>query len=303
MPFPSPSLTVPALSPYQFSYRGVAFGGLERGMPYQLKSLKGVDMAPVTSGDQQRALDQGELVGVDLSAGRDIEIDLIVQSDGVSIDHARQELGGALGVAGTTEEPLYLQLPSGAYACMCRPRKYNFPIDVNMFVARGIEVPALLHATDPRWYAVPTKTATIGSPSTPGGLVFPAPFPWRFSGDVPEVLSVYNNGKFEMRPVFIVTGPCRNPVIQNLSLAGAPWLGFNITLNTGDTLTINTDFETVLYTPNGGSGESKRNARMEGSTWFNLPAASLSEIIFTTSDGRHVAGTLTCQSADAYMVL
>lgn len=301
---PSPSLTPPALANYQMSFRGLTFGGVVPGSAYQLQGLKGIDMPPVMSGDVQRALDQGEMMGLDLSAGRDIEITLVINPDGTSLDHARQALAGVLAVAGNTEEPLYLQLPSGVFACMARPRKYAAPVDITTVLAKGCVSNALLHATDPRWYAMPTKTATVGLPEPLGGVSFPISFDVSFGGgSTGGLLTVENNGTFECRPIFTITGPCTNPVISNLSIPGAPSLGFNITLGSGDTLVVETDYQSILYTPAGASGgASRRGSLMTGSTWWNLNPGP-SQIEFTTSDGTQVSGTLTVVSADSFMGL
>jgi hypothetical protein len=301
---PSPSLTPPALADYQMSFRGLTFGGVVPGSAYQLQGLKGIDMPPVMSGDVQRALDQGEFAGLDLSGGRDVEVTLVINPDGTSLDHARQALAGVLAVGGNTEEPLYLQLPSGVFACMARPRKYAAPVDITTVLANGCVSNALLHATDPRWYAMPTKTATVGLPEPLGGVSFPISFDLSFGGgSTGGLLTVENNGTFECRPIFTITGPCTNPVISNLSIPGAPSLGFNITLGSGDTLVVETDYQSILYTPAGASGgASRRGSLMTGSTWWNLSPGS-STIEFTTSDGTQVSGTLTVVSADSFMGL
>lgn len=304
MPFPSPSLTAPTLSTWQMSYKELTFGGIVQKAPYQLTKIEGLDMPVIASGDVQRALDQGQFAGLDLLEGRDITITLTVTTDATSLGHARQQLGAVFGVAGATESPLYVQLPSGIYACMARPRKYNFPLDINTLLAKATPVTALLHATDPRFYAAPSKTATVGLPQPLGGLYFNVSFNAEFGGGgTGGILQIYNNGTFEMRPIFIINGPCTNPKISNLSLSGSPTIGFNITLAEGERLEVETDFQGVtLYTSASTTGTSRRNTLMNGSTWFNLPPG-LSQIEFTTSDGAQVAGTLTCQSADAYASL
>ncbi len=304
MPFPSPALTPPTLAPYQMSYLGLAFGGVVPGTPYQFQSY---DISPpdVQGGDAQRALDEGEFGGMDILPGRDTIYTVVAISDGISLEHSRQALGAVLaGPAGAVEQPLYFQTPSGLYACMAKPRKFKYGIDITTLLGKGTLVSGMLHSTDPRWYAAPTKTATVGLPAPLGGLHFPVTFPATFGGGgVGGILQISNNGTFEMRPIFVVTGPCLNPVIQNLSLPGAPALRFSLSLNAGDTLTIDTDFQSIIYTPAGTTiGSSRRNALVASSTWFNLPPG-LNQIEFTTGDGVQVAGTLTVQSADAYLAL
>ncbi|HEY4452384.1 MAG TPA: hypothetical protein VGN13_12415 [Solirubrobacteraceae bacterium] len=305
MPFPLASLTPPTLSKWQMSYRGVAFGGIVQGATYQLQGFpEGLDTPDYISGDAQRALDQGEFEGVDLSPGRNVTIKQVIQAaSDEALDHARQTLGSALGPA-TAAQPLYLCLASGTFACMAKPRKHKAPAELLTAFAKANEANTLFHATDPRWYAMPTKTATVALPAPPGGVTFPLTFNVSFGGgSFGALVTVENNGNFEMRPRLIVTGPCTTPTITNLSIPGAPSLSFNISLASGDTLAIDTDFQTVVYTPVGTSGgASRRGTLVFGSTWFNLPPG-MNALEFTSADTTQVTGTLTVESADAYIAL
>jgi hypothetical protein len=307
MSFPSPTLPAPPLADYQLSFKGLTMGGVVDGSRYQLVKLpKGIDVPAIVGGDVQRALDQGELIGIDLLSGRDIELEQIITDLAGTIDDARQKLGGVMSVAGAVEAPLYLALPSGVFACMARPKKHATGISVNTLIAGGEVALSMLHATDPRWYRAPTKTQTVGlGGSEPlAGLKFPVKFPLKFAAGIGAgVMDIANNGTIEMRPVLIVTGPCKNPRISNLSIVGAPELAFEITLAEGDTLTIDTDFQTVTYLPVGAPfGVSRRDTLVMGSEWWNLPPG-VSVLEFRSSDLTAVAGVLTCQSADAYAAL
>ncbi len=304
MSFPSPSLAPPALNPWQMSYQGVVFAGVQAG-PYQLQSMN-VDMPDVSTGDVQRALDQGEFIGLDTLPGADITIVQAVTQDGVSLDHAVQQLGGVMGPGGVTEYPLWLQTPAGCFCRLARPRKHNCPVDINRVFARVVIATSLLHGTDPRWYAAPSVSQTVGLPaSIGGGLVVAPAVPWSLgAGSAGGLLTVINSGLFESRPVVTFTGPCTNPVAANLSLPGAPYVGINLTLNAGDTVSIDLDWQSVVYTTAGsGIGAPARYALMSGCTWWNLPASSANTIEFTSADTSPVAGTMTVQSASAYLTL
>lgn len=304
MSVPSPDLTPPSLATYQMSYGGLAFGGLTSGATYQLQGWpEGLGSPDYISGDVQRALDQGEYAGLDLSPGRNITVNQVIQAaTPTALDTARQALTGVLGPKGTEEEPLYIQLPSGLFACVARPRKHSPPWDIKAVLAHAQEVATLFHASDPRWYAMPSKSATVGLPEASGGVRFPTTFPTTFTGGgTAGILAIANEGKFEMRPVFIITGPCTNPKIANLSLPGSPAIAFTLTLNAGDTLTIDMNWQSVVLVTAGSTAGSSRRASVRGSsTWFNCPPGA-SVLAFTTEDSGHVAGTLTVQYADAYI--
>lgn len=315
---PLPTVSPPAgLTFGQMSFRGVTFGGLVKNGTYQIQSLpSGIDGPAISTGDQQRPADQGEFKGLDVYAGRDITVTQIAQAaTALLLEQARQTLGAVMVPAGSTEYPLYLQLASGMYACMARPRKHNFPWDINTILGPltgsgpgGVTVTSLFHATDPRFYLQPSKSATVGLPAPLGGATFPATFPLSFGGGgVGGILDVFNNGTIEMRPVLVVNGPCTNPTIANLSISGSPQIQVLMSLNAGDTLTIDTDFPSVLYTPAGSTiSVSRANLLSATNTWWNLQPANGPSgiggpniIEFTTSDAAQVAATLTVQSADA----
>lgn len=304
MAFP-PVAAVPSLQTFQMSYGGVTFGGVVAGSTYQFQSLDGVlDVPAAVTADAQRDLDQGEFIGLDVLPGRDMTIQQVVRAaTAAALDAARQALGAVLGPAGTTEQPLYLQLASGTFACMARPRRHVCPLDINTVLAKGTIATTQFHASDPRWYAVPTKQATVGLPGPLGGLTFPVTFPASFGGGGGGgILQVTNAGQFEMRPVLIVTGPCTNPRVTNLTLPGAPGIGFNLVMATGDTLVIDTDFQSVLYFTAGSAlGASRRGSLTSDTVWWNL-VPGLNQIELTTTDALGAA-LLTVQSADAWVSL
>jgi hypothetical protein len=318
-----PPFTPPSMDVYQASYGGLVFGGLTQGATYQFVAIPvgSIDMPNVQTSDAQRTLDQGEFEGVDVSAGRDHAFQQVITGvTATAMEEARQALGGVMAVAGTTELPFYMQLNSGLFACMSRPRKHAYKVDINSVLPfgdpgnmGGDTALSTLHATDPRWYAMPVRVAgPVGLPQPEGGLGFNATPNFSFGGgSAGGYLAAYNNGQFEMRPVLVITGPCTNPMVTNQSLANDPSIGFNITLNTGDTLTIDTGAPTALYLPSGGSvPASVLRAGMDSNRWWNLAPANGPEgiggpnnLVFTSSDGTQVAGTLTVYSADAYMAL
>lgn len=288
------------------SYGGLSFGGVDRLATYQFQELpEGLDVPDYVTGDVQRAIAEGEYAGVDLSPGRNIAIKQVAQAaTDAGLDVARQAFAGVLGPKGSTEEPLYVQLASGLYACMARPRKHKAVVDVNTLVGKGTVLATMFHATDPRWYAQPSQTATVGLPEPSGGLVPPVTPPVTISGGSGGLIECVNAGPMFMYPRFVITGPCINPKISNLSLPGAPSVSFTISLNPGDTLSIDMDWQSVVLVSAGSTvGSSRRSTRRPGSTWFALPGESTSIIEFSTEDTSPVAATLTAEWASARMGL
>lgn len=298
----SPAITVPTLKPFQMSYGGLIIGGVESGLPYQLEaSPEGLyDIAEITNGDQKRALDQGEFQGVDTFGGRDILLTLIVQSDGVSFDHARQALSGIMKARGSEELPMWFRLPSGLYAVSARPRKYKMAIEVRTVFAEYGIANMMLHCTDPRVYSAPSTGATTELPGKPGGFTFPATFNATFGAITGGIATCNNLGNEEVRPVLVVTGPCKQPRISNASLPGNPTLEFTTELSAGDQLIIDTDWETAtLITAGTTEGSSVRNQLVKGSTWWGLEPGE-SAIQFGSQDPAKTAGSLEVQYASGY---
>lgn len=301
MAFPSPSLPAPILAPWQLQYQGLVFGGVQAGSAYQLQTLDGIGIPDYVSGDQKRAIEQGEFAGIDLAPGRDITIkQALAAPTPAGLDQARQQLAAAFNVG--VEQPLWLALPSGVYACLARARKHSFTVDLNTLQVNAAIATTLFHATDPRWYAAPSKTQTVSLPAAPGGPSFPVSFPLDFpTGGYDATFTLTNDGLFETRPIFVVNGPALNPLITNLSLPGQPSLGFQIDLQAGDTLTIDTDWQTVVYAPANGLAVSVQRTQLDQNTWFNLPPGT-STLQFVTFDA-HQQATLEVQSADAFLGL
>jgi hypothetical protein len=328
--FPAPNLAVPALTVGQVSYGGLIMGGILPGGLYNAVSIEGLNPPDVLAGDAQRAQDEGEFIGLDVYPGRDI---VLVQNISATtagykpttaelkeLAEGRMELAGVLGVKGKEETPLWIETEAGEFAAMVRPRKHHYVWDSNVFLAGAVVATTSFHATDPRFYLAPSNQALVGLPSSSTGLEFPTAFPAVFSGSgLLGLLEVTNAGKFEMRPVLLIYGPCTNPRVTNLSIEGNPYVQVNISMNTGDTLTIDMDFQTVTYRASGSEGtSSRRNALAAGCTWWNLPPPSeepetrfhlgspfngTSQIAFSTGDVSYVTGTLTVQSASAYVGL
>jgi hypothetical protein len=302
----------PAGNLWEMTYGGLTFGGLDRLATYQLQELpEGLGTPDYISGDVQRSLEQGEYAGVDLSPGRNITVKQVIQAaTEPQLDAARQAFAAILTPKGSAEYPLTLQLASGLFTCYARPRKHAPPIDVNTIVGKGTIVATMFHATDPRWYTAP-QTAVTGL-AVPGGIAPPVTPPVTIKGGSGGLVEVVNTGPMYTYATLEFTGPCTVPKAANLSLPGAPAVAFNVTLNAGDTLTVEMGYRSVVLTSAGSTaGSSRRSSIMPGSVWWPLPGAtvqpdgtltpSTSVIQFTSEDTSRVAGTLTVSCASAYM--
>jgi hypothetical protein len=312
MSFPSSTLSAPSLSTYQMQYNGLTLGP---GTGYRIQKLEGLDLPNVRSGDVARPRDHGELIGLDLMAGRDVVLTLQVATDGTSLQHALSAFASAFGSAGVTEAPLYLQLPNlPLLAVMCRPRQRTVPIDLEGYTVAGVaSVAVQLHATDPRLYVAPSIASTTSAPTPAGGLTFPVTFPVSFGGGSSTADLFPNNvGNIEMRPILVITGPCTNPKVANdqtgWSLTFTNPSQSSFTLYAGDTLTVDLDSHSVQYLVSGTTvPSSERGWVVPGSIWPNATGIAglepgVQTIQFSTTDSGVVAATLTLEYASAYMI-
>jgi hypothetical protein len=300
--FPSPSATVPTLAAYQFSYNGVTIGP---GAGLELQKIEGLDQPDVRTGDAGRARDTGDFIGLDLLQGRTITLTgQLASTTGNTLTQNWTALAGATLPGGTTEEPLFFNLPQfGTLVSMCRVRKRSMPIDIP-FAFGGLANAVLqFQASDPRLYATPTQSSTVGLPTPNAGFGFPLSFNFAFGGGgTVGVLSLTNYGNIETRPLLVITGPCTTPTVTNNSIAGSPYLSFGVTMNTGDQLIIDTDMHTATYFTAGSSlGSSRMSTLQTGSSWWTMQPG-VSSIAFSSQDAVSVAGTLTVEFASAYVL-
>ena len=310
MAFPSPSLTPPTLSDWQFSLSNVLLGAAQ---PLGILKVEGLgDLATIRSQDVPRARDHGELVGLDLYGGRDVTFSVWAKTDGTSLQDTLLNFAAATVVGLETEQPLWFQLPNYPLLCvMCRPRKRTTPWDVT-YAASQIGMPvAQFHCTDPRVYAT-GQSVTVGLPNPTAGLSFPISFPISFGSTSPSGVTVTNAGNTEMRPVLVITGPVTNPTVQNASITGTPALTFSnptqvsYTVLAGDQLVVDLgNPSSILYytggVDSGSAPASRAGWLVAGSTyWDLLPGANL--IQFLSQDTASVAGTCSIQWASSYML-
>lgn len=308
MSFPSPSITAPTLSNWQFQFNGLTFGS---GQAVKVKGVTGLgDLPTIRTGDAPRPRDHGELIGLDLYSGRDITFDLEAESSSGVVESTLLTLAAATLTGLTTEQPLWFQLPGlPLLAVMCRPRKRTTTWDVGFQIGNVGVVSVQFHATDARVYTAPSLTATVGLPSPTAGLTFPVTFPVTFGTVAPSGVTVTNSGNTEIRPVLVITGPVTNPSVENASIAGNPVLTFSnpnqtgYTVAAGDQLVVDLDTHSILYyvggVSSGSAPASRGNWLVAGSTWWNLPPGN-NLIQFLSRDSSSVAGTCTVQWASGY---
>ena len=309
MAFPSPSITPPTLSNWQFSYQGLTFGS---GQAIKVAKVDGLgDLADVRNGDQDRTRDHGQLIGLDVLSGRDMTFTLEAESSTGQVEATLLTLAQVTTPGLTTEQPLWFQLPGlPLLAVMCRPRKRTASWDIGFQIGNVAQTTVQFHATDPRIYTA-GSTVTVGLPNPAAGMTFPATFPLTFGSTSPSGVTITNSGNIETRPVLVISGPVTNPSIQNATIPGSPTLTFSnptqtgYTVLAGDQLVIDLDLHTILYYAGGvssGTAPAPRGSWFAaGSTWWDLLEGG-NLIQFNSRDSVSVAGTVQVQYASGYQL-
>jgi hypothetical protein len=299
--------TPPTLSADQFSFQGLTLGA---ATPFGFTKLEGLDKPDVRSGDTARARARGRQPGLNLLDERTITATLDigqVASQGNfggygSLPGALAALRTAASTEGTSEFPLWVQMPGLPFVVGGgRITKKNVPWDIAADrggIVQGASIQWVM--ADPYFYGVPVAQ-TVGLPGPSAGTSFPLGFPLTFgASSTPNQLLAVNAGDVTCYPVLVMTGPCVNPSVQNLSVAGNPTLTFGVSMAAGDQMMVDCDSGAVTYTAAGSIVSSPLPQVLSpGSTFFGIPPGSPSVISFNSQDTTAVAGSLTVYSAMA----
>lgn len=125
-----------------------------------------------------------------------------------------------------------------------------------------------LFAPDPRIYSDTLTTASYDPTTTgSGGLGFPLDFPIVFIGDGSSTLAAVNDGNIDTPPVFTITGPVVNPIIDN-EMTGESITTKSLSLSAGEVMEIDVGARVARLLPGGTSRPDLIDSSL--TTWFEL---------------------------------
>lgn len=276
--------TPPTLSTWQIALGSLVLGG--NSTQVDLTQVTGLGLPDVSSGDVQRPHDQGMFMGVDLMAGRTINISLTIVHGSTPIQTILSEIAAVTspqrpsnGFDSTNAEiPFWICLPTvGTVGAMVRCRKRDIPMDLG-FSLGFVNVDLELVATDPRLYSA-SRTITAASSIT-----------------------LTNSGNYETRPTYVVSGPTDYNWNITATRSGER-LGI-LTIyddldDSGMNITIDSFARTLISNVVRDSDDpTNRNWRSElipGSTWWNIPPSTTMTIAVS-------GGTVSAIISDAWML-
>ena len=313
MSFPSPSVTPPTFSQWPSVQFQGSQGTITLGpAPFFLRgdgNFDGIYMPNVRNGDTAAPRVPGGYIGLDLLDMRDINLVIDVGPPFgayTNLAGAMAALRSALTPSQSTENPLFFQLSSGGtmFATLVRPRTRGGSVDLAYAVGQlAQKIPIQFHATDPTLYAAGTLDPSVGVPAPLSGFSFPLTFNLSFGGGSEfGSITATNYGDLNCYPLIVFTGPCTYPALANESLPNAPSLQFQVSMQTGDQLFVNTDPKypsAVYYASGSNSGSSVLYTLTQASNWWALQPG-VNNLQFTTQDVISVAGTCTVEYSSAY---
>lgn len=280
------------LASYQSSYNGLTWGP---GTNIQLDEVDGLrGMPTIRGGDEARPRQDGSFPGMNFLDERIITYQLEVFAPTVAVETVLTAIAAAFSNISDPAGQLALQfiLPGWTEPrqTLCRVTALSMPVDHN-FVFGDPSIDVQFTASDPLIYSSTLHSVSAGLPSPTAGLTFPVAFNVTFGSSTGGSLSCTNAGNYPTPPVFTITGPVTNPMVQ---LPSGLFFGCNITLGVGDVLVIDMGNRLVTF-----NGADRYTTVMNGSTWFALPVGTTS-VNVESSDASPVSATFTCSWRDAW---
>lgn len=257
-------------SPISGTYNGLAFGAGTALVVDRLAGWLG-DLPDVRTTDVDKAQDQGQYVGLDLSSERTVALDLVLMGrwsstgDFAAFTALLDQVVAAFTLGGSTELPLVINDSVRNRLANGRVRRRKLPEGLYAAQRPNAKVAVEFDCSDPRIYDAAQSQGTTGIGTSGTGFTFPYTFPFTFgAGATGNTFQANNTGSFPTNPVATIQGPATNPGIQNVTLGLSVIV--NITLGATDSLVI--DFNARTITLNGQA--SRRNALDPSSRWWSL---------------------------------
>lgn len=263
-------VTSPVPGDFSGSINGLAFGP---GTPYNVVSLSGwksqksSPLGGMSSGvssllPSPKGFDNGAWPVAYWSGPREVGLTFnVVATSAVSFQAAMAALEAATLPTGSGTATLSIQLDgvtttvSGAVPS--REPATDFAYQFGLSV-----VPITFVAEDPRRMAA-NVMGVSSLPSTTGGLTVPFTVPFQINSTlVSGVVSLTNTGNTTGPLSFTISGPCTGPSITHRQTGLVLAFSSGFTVNSGDTLAIDAEAQTVLY-----NGQASRSAFVTNRGW------------------------------------
>jgi len=255
-----------------------------------IETVTGLDSAPFRQTKRDHEGVDGGFMDAEFESGRDISLAGIVYANNNPMETFLDSLK-ANWAPSTTLIPLYFYtLETGLRVVFVKPLGCQYDWDA----LRRTGMTAITFtafAEDPRIYSGQLISTVLPMGATVfSGFAFNLGFSFGFGGvsTTSDGQFVYNVGNRPAPVVMTITGPMVNPVILNDTTSSA--MQFNITLDTLDTLTIDSQYHTVRL-----NGTANRRSTLTVPGWFDLQPSPIAANggNFIRFRGASGTGTLT----------
>lgn len=248
------------------SYRDIIF----ESPAYVDLALEGIFSLPeIQARDLPFSNRSGFLPGVDLARGRTISFSgTVIGFDEASFTQALEDIRYAFEIR-EFERDLIFSIPGIANGSEvgigCRPRAGGGIIDIN-YDNWSATFRFNLFATDPIYYSPIESYQSVNMTTTgaTNGHGFDHGFNLGFGSGTQTAFIATNQGNANVWPLIYINGPLVNPHIRNQTDSG-DGLSFEIELNTGDTLFIDSARRQVIL-----NGTTNRYDTLLISDWFRI---------------------------------
>lgn len=244
---------------------GVVLNTDTSGVPFvDVISVVGLDSAPYRETRREHEGADGGFMDAEFERGRDVLINADIYADTATMEEYLDSLKFNYAPSRVLI-PFYFKSP-GVDERLLYVKPLGFKYDWEQIRRTGrARAQFRMFAEDPRIYAALESSTDIAfSAGALTGFGFNLSFNLGFGGAATtDGAFVNNTGNRPTPPIFTITGPCVSPSIRDETYGNI--LAFNITLLTGETLEINTQYRTVRF-----NGTTNRRNTMTNFDWFFL---------------------------------
>lgn len=234
-----------------------------------IHKVTGLDSAPYRTTERDWEGNDGGFMDAEFEKGRNVVLDGTVYSDTGSIEDYLDDLKANFAPT-TTLQNFYFKAPGVVERLLfVKPLGCRYDWDELRRTGQA-SIQFSMFAEDPRIYDSELLSASVPLGATVyTGFGFDLGFDFGFGGvsSTTDQVTLLIGGNRPTPPIFVISGPVTNPRILN-DVTGAE-LRFNITLDTLDTLTIDTKYKTVRL-----NGTANRRSALVAPDWYFLEPGS-----------------------------
>lgn len=233
---------------YNFNLDGAL--ELGTGTPYIVTEWAGYGIQGLRTSDDPRPMDHGSDTGPEYLNSRVLTLKVTARGESASgcagsVDAllAAWFLDSTLDGYGARRQ-LSLKMPGYAERVLFgRPRRNTF--DMTRINGRRADGELEFFAPDPRWYSASIQSTIMNLSQAVSGRGYNRSYNYGYGGAIStDSFPAINAGTFPTLPTIIITGPVTNPSIVNTTTGLS--IKFLITVDVGDTLTVNFADRTVM---------------------------------------------------------